>query len=290
MNGSIGAPIGAHVSIAGGLPNAIEKAVKIGAQCIQIFSSSPGQWNGPSHKPELINKFIDQKRKHEVNPVFIHAKYLVNLVSDKRWLAEQSVRSLIADLNFASEIGAVGVIVHLGSHLGKGYGTVQSELKLNIKKILKETPHQTQLIIEDSAGQKGKLSSKLEEIADTVNGVDSARIALCLDTCHLFAAGYDIRQKAAVDKLADLLKNLKLLERLVVIHTNDAKDPLGSGRDRHENIGNGMIGIKGMNTFITQPEFLSLPKILEVPGFDDQGPDAANIKKLQALFSGSNFV
>ncbi len=281
MNG----PIGAHVSIAGGLPNAIEDAVKIGAQCIQIFSSSPGQWNGPSHKQELIKKFIDQKEKHKIDPVFIHAKYLINLVSDKPWLAQQSIRALVADLQFAEAIQAQGVIVHLGSHLGKGYEAIRSILIQNLRKILAETPRQTQLVIENSAGQKGKLSSTMEEIADTFDGVgDSGRLSLCLDACHLFAAGYDIRQNAEVDKLVDLLRNLKLLERLVVIHANDAKDPFGSGRDRHENIGEGRIGIKGMNIFITQSQFLSLPKILEVPGFEDQGPDAKNIKRLKALF------
>lgn len=274
---------GAHVSIAGGLPRAIENAVKIDAQCIQIFSSSPGQWNEPKHKQELIKKFIEQKKLHQIDPVFIHAKYLINLVSDKSWLADQSVRSLVADLHFSNEIGATGVIVHLGSHQGRGYETAKKTLVNTVEEVLEKTPRETRLIVENSAGQKGKLSSTMEEIADLFGAVSRKRLALCLDTCHLFAAGYDVRDKGVVDSLIHELRASRLLERLVVIHINDVKDPLGSHRDRHENLGEGQIGFDGLKTFVTHPMFRHLPKIIETPGFDQKGPDERNVVILNEL-------
>lgn len=276
-------PIGAHVSIAGGLPKAIKNAKRIGAQCIQIFSSSPGQWDGPKHSKELIKKFIEQSKKYEVNPIFIHGKYLMNLVSDKTSLVERSRHSLVADLRFAGEVGAIGVIVHLGSHQGKGYEKVKEELVKQVKRVLREAPYQTQLIIENSAGQKGKLSSEITEISDLFQAVRSKQLALCLDTCHLFAAGYDVRDTKTVNSLVRQLQESGLLSRLVAIHVNDAKDPLGSHRDRHENLGEGQIGRDGLKTFVTHEAFLTLPKIIETPGFDQKGPDEKNITILNAL-------
>lgn len=273
-------PIGAHVSIAGELPNAIKNAVKIGAQCIQIFSSSPGQWSGPKHSQELINKFIEQRNLYHIDTVFIHAKYLINLVSDKPRLVTQSMRSLVADLNFASEIDAAGVIVHLGSHQGRGYEEVKELLVQRVHEVIEKTPRQTRLIVENSAGQKGKLSSSIDEIADVFQAVSHERLAFCLDTCHLFAAGYDVRDKSMVDSLVQELRATRLLSRLVAIHINDAKDPLGSHRDRHENLGEGQIGLDGLKTFVTHRVFRALPKIIETPGFDEKGPDEKNIKIL----------
>lgn len=281
MTGSIGA----HVSIAGGLPKAIENAVKIGANCIQIFSSSPGQWNGSKHDKELINKFIEQKNLYHIDPVFIHAKYLINLVSDKPQLVEQSVQSLIADLRFAHEIEASGVIVHLGSHQGRGYEEVKKTLVNKVGEVLEKTTREVKLIIENSAGQRGKLSSSIEEIADVFKAVSHKRLALCLDTCHLFAAGYDIRQREEVDTLGERLRATHLLERLVAIHVNDAKDPLGSHHDRHENLGKGQIGVDGLKAFVTHQAFQSLPNIIETPGFDQKGPDENNVNILHSLFT-----
>lgn len=285
-------PIGAHVSIAGGLPKAIERAVGIGVNCIQIFSSSPGQWNGPSHNQELINKFIEQKKLHQIDPVFIHAKYLINLVSDKSRLVEQSVQSLIADLRFANEIGAAGVIVHLGSHQGRGYEQVKKTLVNKVEDVLEKTTGEAKLIIENSAGQRGKIASSINELIDllslsvrTYGKIRSKRIGICLDTCHLFDAGYDIRDEKIVDSLVHELRASRLLEHLVVIHVNDAKDSLGSHRDRHENLGEGQIGLEGLKTFITHPAFRSLPKIIETPGFDGKGPDRNNVQILRELAS-----
>lgn len=278
-------PIGAHVSIAGGLPKAIENAVKIGAQCIQIFSSSPRQWSEPKHSQELIKKFIEQRKLHQIDPVFIHAKYLINLVSDKSRLVEQSVQSLIADVRFANEIGAAGVIVHLGSHQGRGYARVKELLVDHVQQVIAKTSRQTKLVVENSAGQKGKLSSTIAEIADLFEAVSHKRLALCLDTCHLFAAGCDVRDNGTVDELIRQLQRFHLSEHLVAIHVNDAKDPLGSHRDRHENLGQGKIGLEGLKTFVHHEAFRSLPTIIETPGFDQKGPDEHNVDTLRSLFT-----
>lgn len=283
-------PVGAHVSINGGLPKAIDRAVKMGARCLQIFSSPPVQWAEPRQSEEAVGEFDSLRVERMVSPVFVHTNYLVNLASDKATLLEKSISAVATDLDFAGQIKAEGMILHLGSHLGRGYQAVREQLLMAIRKILAATTSEPRFIIENSAGQKGKIGSEIEEIDDLMDllldGLSkegALRLGICLDTCHLWTAGYDLRDKKAVDELVETLAGKDLLDRVEVVHVNDSRDPLGSGRDRHANLGEGRIGLEGLRNFVTHKKLIHLPKIIETPGFADKGPDAENIEILKSI-------
>lgn len=273
--------IGAHLSVAKGLVTAGEAMLAMGGNCLQIFSGSPRGW---ARKPiaqvdgTLFTTFC---KVHDFGPVFIHALYLVNLTGESDQLITHSIDSLTYDLAYGAAIGARGVIVHLGSHLGKGFDAVFHPLIARLKTILAATPKNSTLLIENSAGQKGKLCSDFGEIRrifDALPGeVQSGRLGWCLDTCHAFAAGYSL------GNIQEPIAKHQLQKQLKVIHLNDAKDPFDSGRDRHENIGEGTIGRETLQQFLTNPAWIHLPVILEVPGFDKKGPDAKNIAIVKEL-------
>lgn len=270
--------IGAHLSIAGGLDKAVANIIKMGGNCLQIFSASPKSWAMPP---------FTGKKVTAVEPVFIHAKYLINLASDKKELLEKSIASLKYDLQVANLIGAVGVIVHLGSHQGRGFEAVKTELISSINDILQASQGKAQLIIENSAGQKGKLCSQLLEIKLILESVNSPKLTWCLDTCHAFNAGYSLG-KASENTLIrnDIVieaKKLGILNRLVCLHVNDSRDDFASGHDRHANLGEGKMGLKLLSQYVNHPKLKFLPLIIETPGFDRSGPDKKNLDILKSL-------
>lgn len=273
--------IGAHVSIAGGLTNAISNTGSIGGNCLQIFAGSPRTWARSIFPQDQVKSFNNQVQEKDLSPVFIHALYLVNLGSDQADLVKKSEQSLLTDIQNGDLINCTGVIVHIGSHQGRGFVSVKDQIITSIKKILSQTKT-TPFVIENSAGQKGKIGS-LEEIRDLVAGVNSDRVRICLDSAHLFAAGFDLRNKKEVDALVDKLKKYKLLEKLALLHLNDSKSSYNSGRDIHDNLGAGTIGKEGLANFVSHKDLKHLPIILEVPGLDGKGPDAHNIDLAQQL-------
>lgn len=269
---------GAHLSIVGGLDKAVENIIKMGGNCLQIFSSSPKSWSMPPFAGERVTA---------VRPIFIHAKYLINLASDRQDLLAKSIASLKYDLQVANLIGAVGVIVHLGSHQGRGFEAVKAGLISSINSILQATQGPSQLIIENSAGQQGKLCSQLGEIKSIFGSVSSPRLAWCLDTCHAYNAGYSLG-KASENTLMqkDIVTEatrLDLVGRLVCLHVNDSRDDFASGHDRHANLGEGKMGLKLLAEYVNHPELKHLPLIIETPGFDKTGPDAKNLDILKSL-------
>lgn len=261
--------IGAHLSIAGGLDKAVQKIIKMGGNCLQIFSSSPKSWTMPP---------FSGKRVTAVRPVFIHAKYLINLGSDKPDLLQKSIASLKYELQVADLIGAKGVIVHLGSHLGRGFEAVFHQVTESIKIILKNSNTNSLLIIENSAGQRGKLCSQLSEIKLIFDAVNSDRLVWCLDTCHAWGAGLSFGKGLEKD-----MQQFDLVKSLVCLHVNDSKGEFSSGLDRHENIGAGKMGREELGKYVNFPAFKNLPLITEAPGFDGQGPDKQNLDILKSL-------
>jgi len=270
--------IGAHLSIAGGLDRAVERIVKIGGNCLQIFSSSPRGWIAPLPQEAAVNKFKKLCQENDIDPVFIHAKYLINLGSPRQELVNQSIASLKYDLKVAGLIASRGVIVHLGSHLGRGFSSIQQQLVSAIKDILQDSPEATELIIENSAGQKGKICSQLSEIKLLFQAINNKRLTWCLDTCHAWAAGLFFGKD-----LENTLYQFDLVNSLVCLHVNDSKGGFGSGLDRHENLGEGTIGLKNLSVYINHPLTRNLPLIIETPGFDSQGPDKKNLDILKSL-------
>ena len=274
--------IGAHVSAAGGLYKSIQRAESIGATAIQIFASSPRCWRFKPFLEEDVDKFFSFRRESNVSTVVCHGIYLVNL-GGKEELLEKSIQSLTDHLTAAHQIGAKGVVFHSGSHKGVGFEQIFSQATKAIKTVLESTPVDTELIIENCAGMGAQIGASFEEIGAMISEVSDERLKCCIDLQHAFAAGYDIGNSDSIDQVIEDFDSRIGLERLSVIHANDSKVPFASGVDRHENIGEGHIGIEGFKTIVNHPSLKNVPFILEVPGFDGKGPDKRNIDILNGL-------
>lgn len=273
--------IGAHVSSAGGPTNAIKNALAIEANCFQIFAGSPRTWARSLYAESEVQKFNSLVLEHHLDPVFIHALYLVNLGSDNQATLDNSFNSLLTDLQNGDQINATGVIVHIGSHQGRGFESVSKLIIDQITKLLGET-QTTNFIIENSAGQKGKIGT-LDEIEVLTKAIDSQRLKICLDTAHLFESGWDLNNPKAVNDLISELENKNLLKDLTCLHLNDSKTNLNSAHDVHANLGEGQITLPAMEYLINHPKLNHLPLILEVPGLEGKGPDIHNINLTKSL-------
>ena len=232
--------IGAHVSAAGGLPNAIDRAQAIGAECVQVFASSPRGWAFKPIAEELALKYREKADEAGIGPTFLHGIYLVNLGGGPDHI-KKSVESLTNHMNTATAIGAKGVIFHAGNHGGAGYDAIFSQTVDAIQQILKNSAEETLLLIENSAGMGNHIGAAFEEIGKIIASVGNKRVNVCLDTQHTVAAGYELFNKAGLNKAMDEFETHIGLDRLVVVHANDSKTEPGSGVDRHENIGEGHI-------------------------------------------------
>ena len=274
--------IGAHVSTSGGLHTAFRRAEKIEAETIQIFASSPRAWKFRELKDEVVEKFHAAAERTAISPVFIHGSYLVN-VGGSAELVEKSVACLVRNMEVAAEIGAAGVVFHAGSHKGRGFEAVLPSAAEALKRTLDASPEGPWLIVENSAGMGAHLGASFEEIGRVMEAVGSDRMMVCLDTEHCFAAGYNIADPDEIDGAMSAFDQHIGLDRLVAVHANDAKVELGSGVDRHENIGEGHIGARGFEAIVGHPAFRDVPFVLEVPGPDKKGPDKDNVDRLKDI-------
>lgn len=276
--------IGAHVSTAGGVGKAIDRAVGIGAESIQIFASSPRSWAFKPPEEQEAAAFCEKAEAHGVGPVFIHGSYLVNLGGPTD-LLQKSIHSLSGDMDAAGRLGAQGVIFHLGSHKGRGIDAVFPQVVDAMGRIVRGSPPDVCLMIENSAGAGGHIGSKFDEIGRIVDAVGSDRVRVCIDTQHCFAAGYDVRDERGISAVMAEFDRTVGLERLGAVHANDSKTAFGSGVDRHENIGEGSIGMDGFEAMVAHPAFSDAPFLLEVPGRDRKGPDEENVNRLKDIRS-----
>lgn len=272
--------IGAHLSTSGGVDKAVERANKIGANALQVFSGSPRMWRRTSLDKIDAKKIWSNQEKYDVTPIFTHALYLVNLASDKPELVEKSINALTHDLKFDAHIKGAGVVVHLGSHQGRGFEAVKDDLVKRMSQVLADTPQESTFIIENSAGQNGKIASDLNEIRWLMDQLKSNRVKWCFDTCHGFAAG---KKLSGTESVINQMEALDLLADLVCLHVNDSRDTFDSGRDRHANIGEGSIGLETLKEFLNDQRLVKIPMITEVPGADGNGPDKENLDKLWQL-------
>ncbi len=291
--------IGAHVSASGGLDKAVERAHEIGANCAQIFSGSPRVWKRTDLTKFDPKKMFSKRKELNVEPIFTHSLYLINLASDNPDLLRKSFEVLQYDLQFDSLIGGSGIVVHLGSHQGRGFEIVREQVAEQIAKLLETTPESSTFLIENSAGQNGKLCSDLSEIRWLIDRVEVllsstgsgtipaiSRLGWCFDTCHAHAAGYSLgeSQGSLISKSAITeITRLDLWETLRCIHVNDSRDDFDSGRDRHENLGKGNISQVDLAYFVNYIEVVNIPLILEVPGYEGNGPDMENITYLRKV-------
>jgi deoxyribonuclease-4 len=262
--------IGAHQSISGGFNTALESISEKGGNALQIFASSPRFWNQPVVSDETAQAFIDKKNELGINPIYFHSCYLINLANPEKG-GYASISALTKELTLASRMQIRGSIIHLGSFTNGTY----EKLISNTQKVLEETPEDT-IFIAENAGTR-KIGTTLEELGNIVRDVASDRVKVCLDTCHMHAAGYDLSTPTSFDAFFSDFDKLIGLERLEVIHVNDSRDQFGSNRDRHENIGEGMISMSVFELLVNSPITKNIPFILETPGFDKKGPDKKNI-------------
>ncbi|MCH2657707.1 MAG: deoxyribonuclease IV [Dehalococcoidia bacterium] len=283
--------VGAHVSSSGGIYNAIDNAKLIEAEAIQIFPSAPQMWRMTQHKPEVIEKFNKLYAASDLKEIWIHNIYLANLAADTAEHLKKSIDSVLHALNLAKQINANGVVLHTGSHKGKGFENVVDQVVSALEEILDRSSSSTILALEDMAGQGGTIGTTFEELGILLQRVNSSRLRVCLDTCHAFAAGYDIRDRKSVSSVIQQFDNTIGLENLAVIHANDSKVDLGEQKDRHENIGQGYIGTLGFEEMIHHSGFAGKAFILEVPGYPNtdtgksNGPDQINIDELKRIRS-----
>ena len=274
--------LGAHVSAAGGVDKAVGRAVDIGAEAIQTFAASPRAWAFKPIADDKAAAYREKAAEAGIKSTFLHGSYLVN-IGGKPDHVEKSIASLTNHMGAAAQIGAQGVIFHSGSHKGVGFDAVLDQAGVALKQVLDNTDDNVQLIIENCAGMGAQIGASFAELGRLIKAVDSDRLKICLDTEHAFAAGYNIAEPQGVEKAMAEFDAEIGLDRLVVVHANDAKVEFASGVDRHENIGEGYIGIEGFETIMAHPAFADVPFLLEVPGMDKKGPDKPNLDRLKDI-------
>jgi deoxyribonuclease-4 len=264
--------IGAHVSPAGGLPKAIARGVEKDCRAIQIFNQSPRMWKPTTYREEDVAAFREAMAQSPIDAVVIHAVYLLNCASDDPDIRAKSLTSLTHSLRVGREIGADGVVLHPGSAKTGDVTSAIARAGETIRQALAES-EECPLHLENTAGTGGTLGRSIDELAALLEAAGgSERLGLCLDSCHLFASGYDIRTPAGMDGLTAEIDEKVGLERMGSLHLNDSQTPLGSNRDRHANVGAGELGERGCAAFLSTPAFQDLPCVLETPGENRSGP------------------
>ena len=257
--------LGAHISTAKPFSDSIVRAQKIGCECMQIFANAPQRWNPTEIDDTEIARYLELNKKANISPVIIHSIYLINLASDNPFYYEQSIKSLIDDMVKAKKLGALGINMHLGSTKGKEIGEVSAKVVDAVKRVLAESDEKTLFIIENSAGAGNIIGDTLKEIGEIIQSVNSPRVKVLIDTAHAFESGYDLKDKAGLDKFIDEFDREIGLGRLVGFHLNDSKTSQSSHRDRHADLGHGEIGLEAFENIVNHPKLKNLFGILETP-------------------------
>ncbi len=275
--------IGAHVSTAGGLPNAIERGDSLACEAIQIFHQSPRMWRPTKYGEEDFAAFKEAMEASSVESVVIHAVYLINCATKDADLRKKSLNSLTHALRIGDGIGAAGVVLHPGAQKGEPLGPSIKRASKVIAAALKDSDS-CPLLLEQTAGHKGLLGRDFDQTAELIDRAGGGkRLGLCLDSCHLFVQGFDITDADHLSGVLDEADEKVGLERLLCVHVNDAAAPLGSCRDRHANIGKGEMGKKGLAAFLSEPRFEGLPATLETPGPNKKGSDRKEVLAAKRL-------
>ena len=278
--------VGGHVSSSGGIFTAIDRIEAIGGNAVQLFTQSPRMWRPTSHGPAALARFRERRVEAGVGYVLCHALYLINLATPDADLYEKSVGALVNTIEVAREIEG-DVVVHVGSHQGAGFEAGLERIAPALARVLEETADATWLLVENSAGAGGTIGRSIEELIAIVDRLEHhPRLGLCLDSCHLWVSGIDVSDPEVVDRTLGEIDERVGLDRLRALHVNDAATPLGSNRDRHANIGEGLIG-EGLGVLVRDASLQETPMILETPGPDGHGPDSLELAKLRNLHAGA---
>ncbi len=284
MNG--GPLLGAHMSISGGLGKALLRGSDLGCNTIQMFTKNASQWRERYLEESEIAEFKEVRKKVKINPVISHSSYLINLASADDELYEKSIDAMLHEMQRCELLGVNYLVIHPGSHRGRGEEYGIKKIVQALDGIHERTKgYRVKITLEITAGQGTTLGYRLEQIARIMNEVvESSRLAFCLDTCHAFAAGYELRTVEGYEELLREIEEMIGMDKLKVIHVNDSKKDLGSRIDRHENIGKGMIGKKPFQWIMSDERLKDIPKILETPGFGkDLEKDRVNFDLLRSF-------
>jgi deoxyribonuclease-4 len=275
--------LGAHVSPAGGLVNAVERGVERDCDAIQIFHQSPRAWRPTNHTEADFAAFREAMEASPIDSVLIHAVYLINTASEDSVLTQKSLASLEHALTVGAGIGADGVVLHAGSALKGEVGPALERAGRVIAEALAETEG-CDLHVEDTAGAGATLGRTFEELAAMIEAAGGdERLGLCLDSCHLLASGYDVRTAESLEAVLEECDAIVGLQRLRSLHVNDSKVALGSNVDRHAPLGTGEIGEAGLAVFLSEPRFEGLPAIFEGPGIEGKGIVRKDVERMRAL-------
>jgi deoxyribonuclease-4 len=278
--------LGAHIGIAEGLPEAVRQGKSIGCESIQIFSKSPQMWEGPPVAPEAAAAFRTAVTAEGLLGTAVHHGYLINLGTPKAFLLRKSRTAFLDEIRRAELLGVDGLVFHPGAHLGSGPEAGLRTIAESVRKALESVPDgKVRLLLENAAGQGTALCSSLEELKTVLGLIDAPdRVGVTLDTCHLFAAGHDFRTSETYGQLVDRIEATIGSSAVRAFHLNDAKAPLGSHLDRHENIGQGEIGREGFGFWVSDRRWSDVPGFLETPldenGYDRYAEDLATLRSL----------
>ena len=271
---------GAHCS--GGIKGALDRAIEIGADAVQLFAQSPRTWRFPEHAEEDLARFRERRAEAGIGAVLVHALYLCNLASPDDVVYDKSAATMRATVDAASAIEA-DVVFHVGSHLGAGLDAGLERAVPALRGVLDRCSDTTWLLVENSAGAGGTIGRSIDELATIVDALDRhPRLGVCLDSCHLFVSGVDVGEPKAMKAVLDEVDTRIGLDRLRALHVNDAAAPLGSNRDRHANVLEGELGER-IGAFLAPHSLQGLPAVMETPGPDNHGPDRAEMQKLRDL-------
>jgi len=277
--------LGAHMSIAGGLERAAERGRSLGCTTIQIFTKNNNQWRGKPLSAAQVERFRQAQADSGIAPIFAHDAYLINLACPHRDIFEKSFHAFLDEMQRAERLGLPYLVMHPGAHLGSGEARGLKRIIRALNRLHRKTPgYRLKVLLETTAGQGTGLGSRFEHLAEIIEGVEEpGRLGVCFDTCHVLAAGYDIRTPAGYRGVMQEFDRVIGLERLCAFHLNDSKKPLGSRVDRHEHIGRGHVGREAFRLILQDKRFRTAPKVLETPKGKDMAEDRRNLRILRRL-------
>ena len=278
--------LGAHMSTAGGVDKAIERGQSIGCTAIQIFVKNNNQWVGKPFTEETIQNFKSLQQQTDM-VVFAHTGYLINLASANPDNLEKSMQSMLQELKLAESLGLPFTVLHPGSHLGIGDKEGIRILVKNLKTLIGQTKNfKVKMLLETTAGQGTNLGYKFDQLSEMLEGIgEPERTGICFDTCHAYAAGYDLKTKEGYEKTWEDFNKIIGLDKLFAFHLNDSKTELGSRKDRHEQIGQGTLGLEAFRSLMNDERFENLPMVLETPKDPDMKQDVENLRLLRSIIN-----
>ncbi|HXG58042.1 MAG TPA: deoxyribonuclease IV [Thermoanaerobaculia bacterium] len=274
--------IGAHLSTKGGLHTVFARAEEVGASAVALFAKNSNQWKGKALTEEECAEF---RKRRNVLPMLTHASYLINLATTDVEVHRKSIDAMVDELDRAERLGIHAVVLHPGAHLGAGAAKGIDQIARSLDRIHARLPHhEVVTLLETSAGQGSCVGCSIAELGQILRAVDEKkRVGICVDTCHVFAAGYDIRTRDGYERLIGEIDQHVGIGNVGAFHLNDSKKPLGSRVDRHEHIGEGQIGTEAFRMLLGDVRFRKIPKVIETPKSVETESDRENLKRLRDL-------